>query len=169
MLTIFDRKLPIKSDLPIENDAEKLFATVHLKGTPEEKKLIEVIEKGKWNDEVSFIDRLGFRRFIDDLSTGTKAALSILNRPDVILDTKECGVNAIDAMLCLCKNGNIIIDLEKASFEDSMIKQIENGVDICVNGLRIYDINVFIEYVNNGYWLSPSEIKERPGIIECLK
>lgn len=169
MLTIFDRNLHIESNLPIEKDVEKLFATIHLKGTQEERKIIEVIEQGKWCDDLSFIDRFGFRLPLDELSTGTKAALSVLNRPDIILDTICCGVNAVDAMVCFCKNGNIIMDLDKVSFEDSMIEQIENGVDICINGLRIYDIDAFTTYVNDAYWLEPSEIEERPGIIERLK
>ena len=169
MLRVYDRNIEATDGLSIENDAEKLFSMTKLNGTHEERKLNEVIEKGSWNDDSSFIDRFGFKLPIDDLSTGCKAALAVLNHPEIVLDTIECGVNAVDAMFCLCKNGSIIADLEKVSFEDEMASQIEGGVDICINGLRIYDINYFVRYVNDFYWVEPEEIEPIEGVVECLR
>lgn len=51
---------------------EGLFSSINLTGNAKEKRVIELIEKGKYNDSASFIDRFGVKLPISELSTGCK-------------------------------------------------------------------------------------------------
>lgn len=90
-------------------DIEALFSQIRLKGTFEEKTVISKIEQGKYNDETSFIDRYGYKLHLSELSTGCKAALCVLNKPNLQISLIECGINAIDVILTICKNGSVIM------------------------------------------------------------
>ena len=58
-------------------DVERVFAGVSLTGSESEKQVIEFIEEGKYLDNLSFIDRFGYRLSRELLSSGTKAVLSV--------------------------------------------------------------------------------------------
>ena len=75
MLRIIDSNFDDVSSYNVDHNVEKLFDTIVLKGTPTERKIIELIEKGQWNDGNSFIDRFGYKLRIEELSTGAKAVL----------------------------------------------------------------------------------------------
>ena len=105
MLTIFmDRN--VTKDIV---DIEKAFAQLKIKGTPLDRKLIERIEKGKYNDKYSYIDRFGYKLRYEDMSTGCKAALCVANIPDQIIDLIECGINARDVIIATCMDGKIVM------------------------------------------------------------
>lgn len=91
-------------------DIEALFKQIRIKGTEEEKAVIAKIEQGKYNDDNSFIDRFGYKLYLSELSTGCKAALCVINKPDIQINLIECGINALDVILSTCKKGSIIIE-----------------------------------------------------------
>lgn len=86
-----------------KTDIEALFKQIRIKGTPEEKEAIYKIEHGKYNDSNSFIDRFGYKLYLSELSTGCKAALCVINNPDLQINLIECGINDIDVILTTCK------------------------------------------------------------------
>lgn len=90
-------------------DIEALFRQIRIKGTAAESAIFSKIEHGKYNDENSFIDRFGYRLHLSELSTGCKAALCVLNNPDLQINLMECGINAIDVILTTCKYGSVIM------------------------------------------------------------
>lgn len=90
-------------------DIEALFKQIIVTGTAAEKEVISKIEQGRYNDENSFIDRFGYKLYMSELSTGCKAALCILNKPEMMINLAECGINALDVILTVCKNGNVIM------------------------------------------------------------
>lgn len=90
-------------------DVEELFRQIKVKGTPKEREVISKIEQGTYNDENSFIDRYGYKLYLSELSTGCKAALCVLNKPDVQINLIECGINALDVILTVYKNGSVIM------------------------------------------------------------
>lgn len=90
-------------------DIEGLFKQITVSGTPQEREIIEKIEQGKYNDSNSFIDRFGFKLYLSELSTGCKAALCVVNKPNTPMNLIECGINALDVIITTCKNGNVIM------------------------------------------------------------
>lgn len=116
-----------------KTDIEKLFFGVKLKGTEEEKLMIEKIEHGTWNDTASYIDRFGFKLYFSEMSTGCKAALCILNCKEEEIDIAECGLNARDIIISLIKEGKIIINYLDAPICDYSKEQ---EIDVCVDGYR---------------------------------
>lgn len=99
-------------------DIEALFKQIRIKGTEEEKAVISKIEQGKYNDDNSFIDRFGYKLYLSELSTGCKAALCVINKPDMQINLIECGINALDVILSTCKNGSIIMRERGVTIKD---------------------------------------------------
>ena len=141
MLTIYvddvrdDKKAVIR-------DVERLFAQIKPEGTSIDKKLISYIEQGKYNDKNSFIDRFGFKLHLSELSTGCKAALCVANCPDKIIDLIECGNNARDIIISLCKDGKVLIRDNGITF-----KSYSNSVCVRVDDYVITDIDRLNKYV----------------------
>lgn len=130
----------------IVTDVEKEFSTLTIQGTNIDKILIEKIEKGRYNDSISYIDRFGYKLHIDDLSTGCKAALCVANLPNKIIDLIECGNNARDAIIRYCSNGNIIIR------DNGLTISTINGTEtrVTMNGLKFNNIDDLNKYINDG-------------------
>ncbi len=101
-----------------KTDIEALFKQIRIKGTNEEKAVISKIEQGKYNDDTSFIDRFGYKLYLSELSTGCKAALCVLNKPDMQIDLIECGINALDVILSICKSGSVIMRERGVTIKD---------------------------------------------------
>lgn len=127
----------------IEKDVEKLFLTTKIHGTDKDKKVIEIVEQGRWLNELEFIDRFGYKLPIEDLSTGSKAALCVLNNPDKVISTKECGANARDIIVSICDNGSIVIDNRDLTFCDYS----DGTIDVQVNNYEIFSIDKLNKYV----------------------
>lgn len=142
-------------------DIEKAFSQLNIKGTALERQLIRRIEKGEYNDENSFIDRFGYKLRYDDMSTGCKAALCVANLPNKVIDLKECGINARDAIVELCKEGNIIIG------NVSVTVYIENKkpVEIQIGLYKFTDIDRMNRYIQDEY---PFEPDLNAGGAECI-
>lgn len=158
MLTIYIDKI----DLPVEHDIEKLFAKTRIADTPINRKIIETIEQGEYNDEHSFIDRFKYKLYNSELSTGCKAALCVANNPDKIIDTIECGNNARDAIINFCTKGNII-------YYDNCITishmKGQSTIDVKLDGYRFTTVSRLNDYIQDERPFSPDI--ETEGI-ECL-
>ena len=96
------------SDFAVITDVEAAFGDVVLKDDETTKNLLYNIDKAKYLNEFYFIDRFGAKVSVLNLSTGCKAALCVHYLEVKIIDLKECGFNARDAILAFCKKGNII-------------------------------------------------------------
>lgn len=99
-------------------DIEALFKQIRIQGTEEEKAVISKIEQGKYNDDISFIDRFGYKLYLSELSTGCKAALCVINKPNMQINLIECGINALDVILSICKNGSVIMRERGVTIKD---------------------------------------------------
>lgn len=89
-------------------DVERAFEEVVLTGSPEEHRMLEEIEHAKYKDSHHFIDRFGNTLYISNLSTGCKAALVVIHNPEKLVDLRECGWNARDAVFTL-QRGNVLV------------------------------------------------------------
>lgn len=132
MLNIFLRDDNIKFEKEVVRDVEREFARLRVKGTDLDKLLIEKIEKGKYNDVNSYIDRFGYKLHYEDMSTSCKAALCVVNLPDKIIDLIECGYNGRDTIIKFCSNGNIIMDDNSLTIST----QYGNDIDVKLDSYR---------------------------------
>lgn len=151
----------IDSNIKSEKDIEKLFSQLKLHGTEQERKVIEQIDKGKYLDEISFIDRFGYKLYVSELSTGCKAALCVLNFPDKIIDLLECGNNARDVIINTCKEGTII-----TSDNAVTIKDLGQEINVCLDEYRLTSVKRLNQYVNCERPFKPNL---STGGIECIQ
>jgi hypothetical protein len=112
MLTIYRDgidKLPNNQNLI--TDAEIAFKSLPngIDDTHENREFIEEIEGGQYKDQYTFTDRFGCKLYKEDLSTGCKVAILIAEKQDSIIDTMECGINALISIITHCKSGSILI------------------------------------------------------------
>lgn len=124
-------------------NVEEQFAKVKLTGTKIEKELISKIERGTYNDESSFIDRFGYKLYNTEMSTGCKAALCVVNCPNLIIDLIECGLNARDIIIGLCKDGNILIKENGVTIVD----YFNTPIDVKIDNYKITSIDRLNKYI----------------------
>lgn len=115
MLNIFITEfLDPPINLNLIEDVEEGFTRI-IGGIPSSsvnKNLISAIDEGEYLDNFFFIDRFGCKQSISNLSTGCKAALSVNNLKDSVISTIECGVNAVNAILHYCVDGNLLLPFD---------------------------------------------------------
>lgn len=127
----------------IVTDIEKEFAMLKLRGTELEKLLVQKIEKGRFHDKISFIDRFGYKLYNENLSTGCKAALCVVNKPDKVIDLIECGNNARDIIIALCREGNILMHDNGITISSKYRNRIEVGIE----DKKFTDVNSLNQYL----------------------
>lgn len=132
------------SDLEIIHDVEKAFTQIRLTGTDVEKELIQLIDKGSYNDSNSFIDRWGYKLYLSELSTGCKAALCVISNPDKLVDLIECGNNARDIIISRCKTGNVLMydnGITFRKYSDNIQVVLDEYLITTVDRLNYYMFN----------------------------
>lgn len=87
-------------------DPEAYFVKTEICCDDTDKQLVSIIDEGTLIDSSRFLDRFGATLYTTQLSTGCKAGLLVNNSDDVI-DLRECGMNALSAILSLCKDGRV--------------------------------------------------------------
>ena len=138
--------LKISDDIAkeVNTDIEVEFMKFRLKDSILNRMIIEIIEKGRYNDEDSFIDRYGFKLYDSEMSTGCKAALCVANNPDKLYNLKECGYNAQDLIISILKEGNIIIpDRDMTIYNYGTDKKI----DVKLDDYRFTDLDRLNYYI----------------------
>lgn len=152
MLNIYfkDEHIP---DIDVINDIEKEFCKIKLSGTADEKRVIQLIESGTYNDSDSFIDRFGFKLHNSEMSTGCKAALACLNRPDKLVNLIECGTNARDIIINICKEGNILIEDNSVTYNE-----YSDAINVRVDDYFITNVDRLNKYVNDERPFTPELI-----------
>lgn len=140
MLTIFVDT--VKNENVVRN-VEEQFAKITLAGSKIERELISKIEKATYNDEYSYIDRFGFKLYNTELSTGCKAALCVVNCPELVIDLIECGLNARDIIIGLCKEGKVLIQENGVS----ITKYFDEPIDVEIDNYRITSVDRLNKYI----------------------
>lgn len=147
MLTLYLDYLDKSLKEDVIYDVEREFETFALCGSVEEGIFISKIEKGKYNpeDNLSFIDRFGFKLHKKQMSTGCKAALCVLRNPNKIVDLSECGLNARDMILSFCRDGAVFIKNYGITFVDyansSVNIKLDNYIFTSISRLNYYVFN----------------------------
>lgn len=140
MLTIF---VDTAENNNVIRNVEEQFAKIRLTGSKIERDLISKIEKATYNDEYSYIDRFGFKLYNTELSTGCKAALCVVNCPELVIDLIECGLNARDIIIGLCKEGKVLIQENGVS----ITKYFDEPIDVEIDNYRITSVDRLNKYI----------------------
>lgn len=152
-----------QTDLPVEHDVEKLFIKTKIKDTELNRTLIEKIERGRYNDASTFIDRLGVKLYYDNLSTGCKAALCVANNPDKIVDTIECGHNARDAIIKYCREGKILYHSSGRTIS-SLGDSPDIAIDVVIGQYRFITLSRLNMYLHDELCLGYEPDLELEGV-----
>lgn len=141
-LTIYLEDAP--QYVPVVRDVQLEFLKIKLRNTPTTVALLHDIEQGEFLDSVSFKDRFGFKLSTSDMSLGCKAALCAAYCPDTVIDTNECGTNAIDAIIKWLKSGKILLRLP-------VCLGVSDKIDVMCNGYHFKDGYELCRYIEDDY------------------
>ncbi len=126
----------------VEHDIEKLFFSTTIENNEATRKLLKQIENAEYISSSKYKDRFGIILSINDLSTGTKAALCVLYHPDKIIDLVECGNNAIDAIIENCKDGYILDSEHTAAYYSA-----GTGISVEFDGKTFTSVDSLNDYI----------------------
>jgi hypothetical protein len=147
MLYIYRNGIDKIDEDKLVHDVELEFDKIGIVDSLEVRQHLEDIEHAKYNDINSFIDRFGFKLYSEYLSTGCKAAILVSSLPDKIIDTIECGPNAIVSIVMNCRKGSILVkglDLY-SGFGDNP------NAEIYCDGKTFHGMIEFNRYINGDY------------------
>jgi hypothetical protein len=129
MLLIYFKNRENYDKSKVVDNAELAFRNLDINWDETDNKLISEIDKGKLQG-ADFIDRFGRNLPLDAISCGCKCALVVNHNPDKVINTIECGRNAIDAIIKYIKNGDVVWDYGGLTVHYSKNAQI----DVCIEG-----------------------------------
>ena len=144
MLNIYvrDKMEDIPSDLIFASNIEVEFGKFILQGTNLDKILMKEIEQADYLDRISFIDRFGYKLYLESLSTGCKAALCTANMPNKLINYAECGRNVLNTVIHLCSEGNILVNETALIFED-----YDNAINVKLDNIAFRTVKDLVNYI----------------------
>ena len=154
MLRIFNRTDKIPKHLDLLTNVEREFSRYNiwdkcLVNKTLANKILKYIDNSTIIDKYYLYNYSGVPIPSYAISTGAKAALllAFVDNPDsFILDTRECGYNAVQAIILYCHNGNIITTmLDTCNFIEIVD---ESDIDVQYSNKKfstISDLNHYIE------------------------
>lgn len=131
--------------LPVARDVELQFLKTRLKKDDYTVKALKEIEQATYNDEHSFIDRFGFKLYSKNISTGCKAALCVHEFPTTVVNTIECGTNALEFIIANCTDGYILMSRESTLF------YVDGQIDVTIDNKHFSDCDSLSEYIHERY------------------
>ena len=133
--------------LPIIKNVEFEFSMNNYSFDKTDQDLIKTIEQGELVGNEMFRDRFGYCLHLDNMSTGSKAAIITNHNPDRLVDLRECGINAKSAILSFCRRGNILIEYPEAGLLD-----YTNGlnIDVFLENHRFTSMDDLMYYISDG-------------------
>lgn len=143
-----------KDDYKMYTDIENLFRKSTIRRTSNISKFIQDIDSGIYIDERNFKDRFGNIARIDWLSTGCKAAILVeLNDNNELIDTIECGTNALSAIISVCRKGNILIQKPISKYVSYTGL---DEIDVAIDGYRFTSLKRLNLYLFEEMRLTPN-------------
>ncbi len=112
-----------------------------------DQKLVKAIEQGELVGNGMFRDRFGYCLHLDDMSTGSKAAIITNHTPDRLVDLRECGINAKSAILSFCRWGNILMEYPEAGLLDYTGG---SDIDVFLENHRFTSMDDLMYYISDG-------------------
>ena len=132
-----------KEKYQTRTDINKMFDMIDVKGTEQERLALQLIDKATYKNELEVIDRFGDKISINNISTGCKAVIVILNSKEPV-STIECGMNALSVIFSLCGNGTIYV---RDIWDKFPVVYNSDVVNIEIDGMTFKSFKAF-----NDYW-----------------
>ena len=132
-----------KEKYQTRTDINKMFDMIDVKGTEKERLALQLIDKATYKNELEVIDRFGDKISINNISTGCKAVIVILNSKEPV-STIECGMNALSVIFSLCDNGTIYV---RDIWDKFPVVYNSDAVNIEIDGMTFKSFKAF-----NDYW-----------------
>lgn len=132
-----------KEKYQTRTDINKMFDMIDVKGTEKERLALQLIDKATYKNELEVIDRFGDKISINNISTGCKAVIVILNSKEPV-STIECGMNALSVIFSLCGNGTIYV---RDIWDKFPVVYNSDVVNIEIDGMTFKSFKAF-----NDYW-----------------
>lgn len=137
----YEHKPPKDTNIINFNDAYFDAETI-LNNTDIENTILSVIDKAKYSSPTSFYGRTTDKVAIvkDNLSTGAKTLLNVINHPDECFDLCECGRNVLE-ILPQITNGKVYWELPVIAYSG------DEQCDIIYGNKRYTNFYEFLEEV----------------------
>lgn len=143
-LTIYFDGVSQLPNLPVEKDVEILFMTFKLSGCDYDRRILSAIEQSSYKDELFFVDRFGSTLRVDCLSTGSKTALSLYHRRDVVVSGVELGMNVLTETVKYCSVGSLLLPARNYYIECELE---DVAVDVMCGGRHFTSLDEFSDYM----------------------
>lgn len=145
MLKLYDVEDFNPAGFDVVRDVEEAFAPLRLVNDEVTANLLREIENAEYYSEDRVTDRFGAQIYISEISTGCKAALCVQYLPDKVIDLKECGLNARDAIITYCNRGNALLYSSCTGVESYNKENLDIHVSLKGKEFsRIDDLNDFL-------------------------
>lgn len=140
-LVVYTHKEDIPSSIKYESNNDLFFDQTPLTDDDICKRILSVIDKAKYLDENKFtLEEEGYGEINkENLSTGCKTLLNILNNPDKCFNVIECGQNALK-LLSEFTEGNILWETPILFLLDDL------DCDIISDNKKFTKLNDFLSY-----------------------
>lgn len=118
--------------MPYILDVETVFNEVGVTDCLEARLILKQVEQGEYLDKGRFVDRFGTKLYVDELSTGSKALLALIQCKDKVLNFNEVGIQALNLAITLFKEGYIFVNRYYGRLPDNV------DIDLVVNNEEYY-------------------------------
>lgn len=128
------------TDIKFIFDVDSYCKGMRVKDNALNRKIISIIEQGSYISEDVFEDRFGRGLYVSCLSTSSKILILLNQKPDVLVNCSEIGLNALDLILecldcmvyldcsCLRFNSEIKCDVYVNDVLCSNIDEVNNAL-----------------------------------------
>lgn len=141
MLTIYTDKESIPKDMKYIHDADACFMSIHYRQSYFVDRVLEDVEEGKYLNENGFISRDGFNVSIFDLSTTSKALISLEQINDCLNFSEVC-FNGYHLLEELSRDVNIYAVKKQAEGISDIIYGSNISYRVLEKGEVIYEYKV---------------------------
>ena len=124
-------------------DVNLEFTKLKIEPSLKNKKIVTDIEHGTLIDSFTFIDRFGYKQRLNNMSTGCKAVLCMINSENFV-NFIECGENVINYVINYCNEGKMVLFDRNIRFE-----KYTSNIDVLLDGYRFKTIERLNYYLNN--------------------
>lgn len=131
----------------LERDVHSAFKSIRMTGCDYDKAILAEIECGQYRNNAEFVDR--FNRIVvrSHLSTGTKAALVLYHKPELLLMGVEVGLNALSRIFLYCDRGNLLLEAHGFYIDIESDEEDNAVIDVMCRGRHFIRFRDLADYM----------------------
>ena len=147
MLNVYINREDAENTMEVMNNNDALFNYDLYNGltvTETIKKIMKSIDNAEYIQGMDMRSRYGNITSMENLSTGCKTAINIINHPELIIDCVECGDNVLHKIIKSCNKGNVLFTFLPSNKD----KGISINMVTAQGGQVVNNLNDFIRFAN---------------------